>query len=53
MFRVNVYFSEKGRDVRNDWWDYCLLHTMQLTLVAGPNEPLNVRIHSWPLETLD
>ena len=39
--------------MRNNQWDYCLLHTTQLTLVAGLYEPLNVRIHPWPPEMLN
>ena len=53
MFCINVYFSEKGRDIKNNWQDYCLLHTTQLILIAGLYEPLNVRIHPWPPETLN
>ena len=53
MFCVNVHFSKEGRDVRNDWQNYCFLHATQLTLVAGPYEPLNVRVHPRPPEMLD
>ena len=53
IFYVNVYFSKEGKDVRNDQRDYCLLYAIQLILVAGLYEPLNVRIYLWLLEMLD